>query len=661
MNSKPNTLNKKLKILLIEDDPGDAHLIRKMLIESKSACFELEHFDRLSKGLEHLVQMEIDLILLDLNLPDSQGLDTFVKAHAKAQVIPVIVLTGLEDENLAIESISKGAQDYLVKGQIDSSLLIRAIHYAVERHMLRSKLKKANQKILEQQKELIDEERLKVLLQMAGATAHELNTPLFALLGNIDLMGKYKGDPEKLSGCITAIEASGNRISDIVKKIQTIRHYETTAYFDGIDIININQDLNILSVEDDKMFFSMLKKMLSNLGMTKVSQAMNIKKAKALLTKNTYALTLLEYKLPDGDAFDLLRFMKGQDLQVPVVVLTGQGNEEIASKAIQTGAYDYLSKENVTESSLSRSINNALEKFRLNREINMAMTKMAEMSTTDELTGLYNRRYFTEALEREMARAKRYGTSLVMCMMDLDNFKRVNDAYGHTAGDTVLSEIGKILKDCIRQSDLGCRYGGEEFAVILPDTDANKAKVICERLRKIVAEHPFKHNLYLFNITISMGITSYNSFMDQSPIEILELADKALYQAKEAGRNQLVEYTPAKRERHRSKLGKILVSKGYIAENELDKALSEQKLRIGEILVQSGHITPKQLETALDYQKNTVMKLGETLKVLGYIMNKDLNWALSRMKRKLGEILTEMGLLKDYQLQQALALQEEYY
>ena len=538
-------LNKKLKILLIEDDPGDAHLIRKMLIESKSACFELEHFDRLSTGLEHLVQMEIDLILLDLNLPDSQGLDTFVKAHAKAQVIPVIVLTGLEDENLAIKSISKGAQDYLVKGQIDSGLLIRAIHYAVERHKLRSELKKANQKILEQQKELIDEERLKVLLQMAGATAHELNQPLMVLLGNIDLMGMYKSDPEKLSDCVAAIEDAGNRISDIVKKIQTIRHYETKAYSDGSEIISIDQDINILSVEDDKMYFSMLKKMLSNLGMTKVSQAMNIKKAKALLTKNTYALTLLEYKLPDGDAFDLLRFMKGQDIQVPVVVLTGQGNEAIASKAMQTGAYDYLSKENINESSLSRSINTALERFRLNREINMAMTKMAEMSTTDELTGLYNRRYFMEALEREMARAKRYGTSLVMCMMDLDHFKRVNDTYGHTAGDMVLVEIGKILTECIRQSDLACRYGGEEFAVILPDTDVKKAKDVYERFRKIVAGHPFKHNLSQFNITISMGITSYNNLMDQSPIEILELADKALYQAKEAGRNQLVEYTPS--------------------------------------------------------------------------------------------------------------------
>lgn len=545
MISKPNTLNKKLKILLIEDDPGDAHLIRKMLIESKSAYFELEHFDRLSTGLEQLAQMEIDLILLDLNLPDSQGLDTIVKAHAKAQIIPVIVLTGLEDKNLAIKSISKGAQDYLVKGQINSGLLIRAIHYAVERHRLRAKLKKANQKILEQQKELIDEERLKVLLQMAGATAHELNQPLMVLLGNIELIGTYKSDPEKLSDCVAAIEDAGNRISDIVKKIETIRNYETKAYPDGSKIISIDQDLNILSIEDDKMYFSMLKKMLSNLGMTEVSQAMNIKEAKALLTKNTYALTLLEYKLPDGDAFDLLGFMKGQDIQVPVVVLTGQGDEAIASKAIQTGAYDYLSKENINESSLSRSINTTLERFRLNREINMAMTKMAEMSTTDELTGLYNRRYFTEALEREIARAKRYGTSLVMCLMDLDYFKRVNDAYGHTAGDMVLAEIGKILKDCIRKSDLACRYGGEEFAVILPDTDVKKAKAVCERFRKIVAEHPFKHNLFQFNITISMGITSYNSFMDQSPIEILELADKALYQAKEAGRNQLVEYTPS--------------------------------------------------------------------------------------------------------------------
>jgi two-component system cell cycle response regulator len=353
----------------------------------------------------------------------------------------------------------------------------------------------------------------------------------------------YKSDPEKLSDCVAAIEDAGNRISDIVKKIETIRNYETKAYPDGSEIISIDQDLNILSIEDDKMYFSMLKKMLSNLGMTEVSQAMNIKEAKTLLTKNIYALALLEYKLPDGDAFDLLRFMKGQDIQVPVVVLTGQGNEAIASKAIQTGAYDYLSKENINESSLSRSINTTLERFRLNREINMAMKKMAEMSTTDELTGLYNRRYFTEALEREIARAKRYGTSLVMCMMDLDYFKRVNDAYGHTAGDMVLAEIGNILKDCIRKSDLACRYGGEEFAVILPDTDVKKAKAVCERFRKIVAGHPFKHNLSQFNITISMGITSYNSFMDQSPIEILELADKALYQAKEAGRNQLVEYT----------------------------------------------------------------------------------------------------------------------
>ncbi|MFO7671664.1 MAG: response regulator, partial [Bacteroidales bacterium] len=205
MKSKPNTLNKKLKILLIEDDPGDAHLIRKMLIESKSACIEIEHFDRLSTGLEHLARIEIDLILLDLNLPDSQGLDTFIKAQAKAQVIPVIVLTGLEDESLAIKSIRNGAQDYLVKGNIDSGLLIRAIRYAVERHRLRLKLKKANEKSLEQQKKLIEEERLKVMLQMAGATAHELNQPLMVLLGNVELMGMYKDDPEKLSKCVAAI------------------------------------------------------------------------------------------------------------------------------------------------------------------------------------------------------------------------------------------------------------------------------------------------------------------------------------------------------------------------------------------------------------------------------------------------------------------------
>jgi len=260
--------------------------------------------------------------LIDLKLKVMSGLEVMKKIKERSPFTECIILTGHASKASAIEAVNLGAYSYLEKPYDVEQLLVsilRAIEKRKAEQALQKtnndlkqtvlQLKRANQRILEQQKSVIEEERLKVLLQMAGATAHELNQPLFVLLGNIELIGICKDNYEKLSECITAIEDAGNRISDIVKKIQTIRHYETKAYFDGNEIINIDQDLNILSVEDDKMFFSELKKMLSSQGMTKVFHGVNIKETKALLTKNIYDLILLEYKLPDGDAFDLIKFI----------------------------------------------------------------------------------------------------------------------------------------------------------------------------------------------------------------------------------------------------------------------------------------------------------------------------------------------------------------
>ncbi len=141
-----------------------------------------------------------------------------------------------------------------------------------------------------------------------------------------------------------------------------------------------------------------------------------------------------------------------------------------------------------------------------------------------------------------------------------------------------------------------------------------------------------------------MGITSHNSSIDQS---------------KGADRNKMVKHTNENGRQYRPKLGETLVSKGYITEGELDKALSEQRVRLGEILVKSNCITAEQLHIALNYQKKESMKIGEICKNMGYITSEDLNWALNRVKRRLGEILTEIGALKDYELQQVLASQTE--
>ena len=149
---------------------------------------------------------------------------------------------------------------------------------------------------------------------------------------------------------------------------------------------------------------------------------------------------------------------------------------------------------------------------------------MAELTNRDELTGLYNRRYFMEALAREVSRAERYETDLVLCLMDLDHFKRINDDHGQQAGDLVLFEISKMLRKSLRQSDLLCRYGYEEFAAILPNTDLARARIVCERFRKMMSERHFRFDSSKVRLTVSMGLASCKDNGVQSPGRLIQMS-----------------------------------------------------------------------------------------------------------------------------------------
>lgn len=399
-------------------------------------------------------------------------------------------------------------------------------------------LKRSNQKILEQQKSVIEKERLKLLLQMAGATVHELSQPLMSLLGNIDLIKLYKDRPEKLDKHVNAIEKAGQRISDIIKKIQNIQSDDTKQYLGETCIINLDQKLKTLIVEDVDKDYEKIKNYLKDQNQISLFRTSAIKNSIELLKKETFNLILLDHILPDGTSVDFLKSINEKGVEIPVVVITGQGNEMIASQVIKMGAYDYLPKAVLSEKSLSRCINNVLEKFNLKREIKLASEKLAMIATIDELTGVYNRRYFTEAMTSEVARAKRYETKLTICLVDLDDFKLINDNYGHPAGDMVLKEISNIFKKCVRESDFVCRYGGDEFAIILPDTEKKEAETMCKRMGELVSNYSFNYESQKFKITISTGIAQCDEQLD-SPLKLLAEADSALYHAKKEGKNSL--------------------------------------------------------------------------------------------------------------------------
>ncbi len=173
------------------------------------------------------------------------------------------------------------------------------------------------------------------------------------------------------------------------------------------------------------------------------------------------------------------------------------------------------------------------------QELEAANQELARKNTLDELTGLNNRRYYDQKIQAEFRRSKRNLTSLSIVLIDIDHFKKINDTYGHQAGDYCLQQLGSIIKESLRRSaDIGCRYGGEEFCLILPDTDTLGAIEFAESLRQKVSQTKFEYDDRVLNITISCGVSTYNQQPEASPEKIFAAADKALYLAKNNGRNQ---------------------------------------------------------------------------------------------------------------------------
>lgn len=170
----------------------------------------------------------------------------------------------------------------------------------------------------------------------------------------------------------------------------------------------------------------------------------------------------------------------------------------------------------------------------------LEVDKLQSIATTDILTGLTNRREFNSRLNGEIARARRYNTPLSLALFDIDNFKKLNDRYGHQVGDRILKEMGQMLRQNVRESDVAARYGGEEFALILPETSELEAYELLERIRTLISQKVFCLPENPLTITISIGVSQLNP-KHYSSFEFVELADMALYEAKKQGKNQVIQ------------------------------------------------------------------------------------------------------------------------
>lgn len=245
------------------------------------------------------------------------------------------------------------------------------------------------------------------------------------------------------------------------------------------------------------------------------------------------AIVLLDIEMPDMDGFEVLRALKDNTatLDVPVIVLSGHSSMQDKVTAFDLGAVDYVTKP-FEPTELRVRVRSAL---RLSRLVQM----LAQRAQIDGLTALWNRAYFDSRCRECVAANERHGRALSIAMIDADHFKSVNDTFGHPAGDVVLQGIADAMRRQCRTTDIPCRYGGEEFAILMPETGPEDARVLCERLREgieriVWPKHPERA------VTVSVGLIGASARCPIPYEKWVDAADKALYAAKSQGRNRTV-------------------------------------------------------------------------------------------------------------------------
>ena len=326
----------------------------------------------------------------------------------------------------------------------------------------------------------------------------------------------------------------------------------------------------ILLVDDEQTLLELLGDFLREQG-HEVILADTGAKGLDLYNSELPDLVLLDLKLPDISGLDMLRHISARDEETALIVISGVGSTDDAIEALRRGAWDFLVKPFLNLEFVLHSVNKSIEKVHLKREnrlyrehleeevqrrttelrqeiiarkrteedLRRSEMRYRELSLTDELTGLYNARHFFRQVQSEVERATRYNCPLSLCVIDIDNFKKYNDTYGHLSGDAVLSELGRLIQKLIRESDSAYRYGGEEFIIVLPQTTREEAARVAERIRVVFFEHAFYPKTSDgVHVSISLGVTSYQS--GESVSDLVDRADQNMYAAKKCGRNSTI-------------------------------------------------------------------------------------------------------------------------
>ncbi len=556
--------DRDLQILLVEDNPGDARLVETSLEEGLDVDFELHRVTRVQEGVRSLEERTADLVLLDLNLPDASGLDTVRGILSADFEGPVVVLTGLDDEDTALRALREGVQDYLAKDRLGPDTLRRIVRYSLERHRTARELDRARQvstrltAILEATPDYVALADPEGRIQWVNGRGKEL-------VGRPD--DDLTGEPFDRFQPDWARETV--REEAIPRAVETGVWRDETALLtrDG-DEIPVSQILLAHRGEDDDVEYlstimrdvsdarqreedlrrseerlqRVLETMVEGLCITDAQGTISFANEGAEEILEVPAEELVGRKATD-EALSRGRWRRHapdgssreeEELAVYRALSTGQpvhGVEHVLkrpdreAKIVSVNAAPLRGPSGETEG-VVLSLRDVTRQRRFEDELE-------RKALFDRLTGLPNRTLFFDRLEQASARAARDGKRFAILFIDLDRFKAVNDSLGHAAGDRVLKRVAERIQGCFREEDTVARIGGDEFTVLLEGFESQEGlQVVVDRLVESL-EPPHRIHGEEFRIPASVGVVLGDG--EEDPDHLVRRADRAMYRVKEQG------------------------------------------------------------------------------------------------------------------------------
>ena len=580
------------RVLLVEDDPGDANLVRQALRAARDVRFDVVWVTSLAAARQHLQEAPPDVLLLDLSLPDSIGLDTVRAGHAAAGAAPLIVLTGRDDSGFALQTLESGAQDYLVKGSFDTDVLVRAIRHAIGRGRLEQRLAETGAHL----RTLIDAIPDSVLFKDGEGRWLEANDNAIKLfdLEGVDFRGKTDAElsartarcREALLACQASDSAAWQDGGASVEK-DVPRADGSPRVLDVIKVPLFQDDgrrrgLVMVARDITERRTAEAHQRLAARVFETTGEAILVTDAGARIVAVNPAFSRITGYAQDevlGRNPRLLNSLRHDKAFFKAmwreIAATGEWAGEIWNRRKNGEIYpEWLSVSTVRDA--QGTITHYVAVFADLTEIRRAQATAEHLSWRDALTGLANRALFFTQVEKTLTGALRENRYAGILLLDLDRFKDINEARGLAVGDALLKAVAARLTQTLHVDDVLARLDSDEFAVLLPrlttrrETAGREALAVAEKLRAALRES-IALDGEIFHLDASIGIALFPETSQEAAADVLRQADTAMHLAKADGGGRAVFFEAAMGETVRERYG---------VERELRVAVGNGQLRL---------------------------------------------------------------------------------